>query len=213
MKKMRLPLFLICLVLAQSPVRAQSIAHYFTQMPAPLIPGISLDTRKDLIDFYKNGKLAVMPAAFGGKVELKVLTDDYLSLQTSGNADLQIKILRLSDTLRVLAVVGSATAPLKNSRMMFYTTNWKPFDGLLFPEMSVQDFLNADKARELGVTDRLPEIGPRLFVSLAFESEGARLVARSSLREDLTTEQLGVLGPVVRDSIVYRLENNRFIPE
>ena len=62
---------------------AQPVAHYFTQMPAELLPGITIDTRKDLIDFYKNGKLSVMPAPFGGKIQLINLQDDYLFLQTS----------------------------------------------------------------------------------------------------------------------------------
>jgi hypothetical protein len=194
-------------------VQAQPVAHYFTQMPAPLIPGITIDTRKDLIDFCKNGKLSVMPAAFGGKVQLKELADDYLFLQTSENTDLQIKILSLSDSTRVLAVLHSAAAPFRDSRMKVYTTVWKPYIGLRLPEVTVKDFIWLDKAVELGLTDRISEIGPRLFVSFDFGAANDKLVVRSSLKEDMDLSQREVLGKVVRDSIVYRFDKDHFIPE
>ncbi|MCX6308974.1 MAG: DUF3256 family protein, partial [Bacteroidia bacterium] len=68
-------IFLLFLSLTALTAVAQPVAHYFTQMPAELIPGITIDTRKDLIDFSKNGKISVMPAAFGGKVQLKTLEE------------------------------------------------------------------------------------------------------------------------------------------
>ncbi len=192
---------------------AQPVAHYFTQMPAELIPGITIDTRKDLIDFCKNGKLSVMPAAFGGKVQLLTLEEDYLFLQTSENSDLQIKLIRLSDSLRVLAVVRTVAGPLKDSRTKFYNTSWKPLTDWKMPSFTVNDFLDVKKAAELGLTDRLHEIGPRLFVSVTFKPKENIFVAKSSLKLDMEKAQSVTLGALVRDSVVYRLIDNRFQPE
>lgn len=192
---------------------AQPVAHYFTQMPAELIPGITIDTRKDLIDFCKNGKLSVMPAAFGGKVQLKTLEEDYLLLQTSERSEVQIKILRPNDSLRVLAVVRTVSGPLKDSRVKFYDTSWKPLNDWSMPAFNLKDFVDADKAKELGLTDRINELGPRLFVAITFKPVENEFVAVSSLKEDLEKAQKETLGALVRDSVVYRWNNNRFQAE
>lgn len=192
---------------------AQSVAHYFTQMPAELIPGITIDTRKDLIDFCKNGKISVMPAVFGGKVQLKTLEEDYLLLQTSESSEMQIKILRPNDSLRVLAVVHTVVGPLKDSRVKFYNTSWKPLKDWSIPLFTVNDFIDFKKAAELGLTDRVNEIGPRLFVAITFKSVENAFVAVSSLKVDMEKAKTETLGVLVRDSVVYRLNNNRFQAE
>jgi len=191
---------------------AQSVAHYFTQMPAELIPGMTIDTRKDLIDFIKNDKLAVMPAVFGGKVQLKVLKDDYLLLQTSERSEMQIKMFRPNDSIRVLAVVHTVAGPLKDSRVKFYNSSWKSISNWAMPTFSVKEFIDEQKADELGLTDRLNEIGPRLFVSVIFKSQENAFVAISSLKDDLVKSKLETLGVLIRDSVVYRWNKDRFEP-
>ena len=204
---------ILCLSVLALTGAAQSVAHYFTQMPAELIPGITIDTRKDLIDFCKNGKLSVMPAAFGGKVQLKTLVEDYLLLQTSERSEIQIKILRPNDSLRVLAVARTVSGPLKDSRVKFYDTSWKLLNDWSMPAFTVNDFMDATKAKELGLTNRINEIGPRLFVAITFKPVENAFVVTSSLKEDMEKAQRETLGVLVRDSIVYRWNNNRFQAE
>lgn len=206
-------LLILCLAALSLTVVAQPVSHYFTQMPAELIPGISLDTRKDLIDFSKNGKLSVMPAAFDGKVQLMTLEEDFLLLKTSESADMQIKILRLNDSLRVLAVVRTVAGPLKDSRVRFYTPTWKPLNDWKSPIFSLSDFIDSKKAEELGLTDRLHEIGPRLLVSITFRPNENAFVAVSSLKEDMDKAQSKTLGALVRDSVVYRWNQQGFLAE
>jgi hypothetical protein len=202
--------FLLALSLFTLTAAAQPVAHYFTQMPAELLPGITIDTRKDLIDFCKNGKLSVMPAPFGGKIQLMTLEDDYLLLKTSESSDVQVKILCPSDSLRVLAVVRTVAGPLRDSRVNFYDTSWKLLNNFRLPVFSVNDFIDRDKAKALGLVDRLNEIGPRLFVAITFKPQENSFVAVSSLKADMEKAQSETLGALVRDSVVYRLINNRF---
>jgi hypothetical protein len=209
MKSFRRLLFALSL-LSVASVQAQSVSHYFVQMPGNLIPAVSIDARKDLIDFLKNGKTAAMPSAFGGQVILKELSEDYLLLQTSEKSDLQLKILHVNDSLRVLAVVHSVSAPLKDSYIRFYTTTWQPCGDLQMPVWAVGDFIDMEKSRKLGLTDRLNEIGPRLFVSCQFKPSEPILVAHSSLKDDLQPEQAKEFGPVIRDSVVCVLQGNHF---
>jgi hypothetical protein len=206
-------ILLLCFLACSLTGRSQTVARCLTTMPDERIPGIRVDTRKDLIDFYQNGKRSVMPAAFGGKVQLKVLEPDFLLLQTSESADLQLKILTLGDSTRVLAVVRSAAAPWRDSRVSFFTMDWKPLQKAFMPRFAVNDFLDLVKAGTLGLENRLNEFGPRLLVDIRFKPAENAFVAKSSLRADLEKAQSETLGALVRDSVVYRWNGTRFLPE
>lgn len=208
-KSMRFLLFLF-LLSGFSGVKAQSIAHYFTQMPANLIPAVSVDTRKDLVDFFKNSKSAVMPSAFGGQVVLKELTDDYLLLETSENADMQLKLLQVNDTLRVIALIHSVAAPLKDSRIQFYTTLWLPFNGIALPSITYMDFLDVEKGKALGLSDRFNQVCMRNFVFFKFKPNAPEMVAHSSIRADLRPELLNDFGTIVKDSITFFFDKDHF---
>jgi len=208
-KSMRFLLFL-GLLSGFSGVKAQSIAHYFTQMPANLIPAVSVDTRKDLVDFFKNSKSAVMPSLLGGQVILKELSDDYLMLETSENADLQLKMLQVNDTLRVIALIHSVAAPLKDSRINFYTTLWQPFNGIALPPITFMDFMDVEKGKALGLADRFNQVCMRNFVFYKFKPNIPEVVVHSSIRADLRPELLNDFGPIIKDSITCVFDKDHF---
>jgi len=186
-----------------SGIKAQSIAHYFVQMPANMIPTIKTETRKDLVDFYQNGKLAAMPTSFGGEVILKELTEDYLLLQISDHADIQMKRLQLTDSTRVLAVVQTVSAPLKHSTIKFYSTLWEPLPQIAFPTLTYSDFLDMEKGKVLGLSDHFNDISLRNFIYCKFRSDKPQVVVYSSIREDIRPEIKKDFEPVIKDSLIY----------
>jgi len=102
---------------------------------------------------------------------------------------------------------------LRDSRVKFYNTSWKLLNDWSMPIFAVKDFIDEKKAAELGLTDRLNEIGPRLFVSVTFKPTENSFVAKSSLKADMEKAQSVTLGALVRDSVVYRWNNKSFLPE
>ncbi|MCK9310893.1 MAG: DUF3256 family protein [Bacteroidales bacterium] len=210
MKKHLLFLFLFYLLSEMSGVKAQTISYYFIKMPVNLIPSVSIDTRRDLVDFYNNGKSAVMPSAFGTEVVLKDMSENYLLLQTSENAEMQLKLLQVNDTLQVLALIHTVAAPLKDSRISFYSTTWQPLSKLEMPQLSFLDFLDVDKGRALGLGNRFNEVCLRNFVSYQFSKNTSILVTHSSIKEDLRPDILKDFEPVIKDSIIFVFKNGRF---
>lgn len=193
---------------------AQKVSQSFTNMPADLLPGVTVDTRKDLIDFYNNGNAAIMPAPFGGKVQLKKLTDDYLMFKTSENSDVQIKALDYPGKKeKVLAFINTVYGPLKDSRVRFFTPFWQPVAGCVFPVFAVRDFVNVNKLDSAGLGDRLNEFGPRLFVEIRFRPGSSGFTAYSSLREDMEKARKEQLGAFIRDSLNYSFSDGIFRPE
>jgi len=202
--KKHTPLLMICLILTSvSYINAQSIAHYFVQMPANMIPTIKTETRKDLVDFYQNGKSAVMPTSFGGEVILKELSEDYLFIQISENADIQLKILPLNDSTRVLVMVQTASAPLKHSTIRFYSTLWEPLSQIAFPSLTYRDFLDMEKGKVLGLSDHFNDVSLRNFIYCKFRSEVPQVVVYSSIKEDIRPEIKKDFEPVIKDSLIY----------
>ncbi|MDD4921304.1 MAG: DUF3256 family protein [Bacteroidales bacterium] len=210
MKKCMRLLLVLCFVSGMAEMKAQSVAHYFVQIPAELMPTVSVDTRKDLVDFYNNGKSAAMPSAFGKEVVLKELSSDYLLFQTSEKSNIQLKILQVSDTVRIIALVHTVAAPLKDSRIRFYTTTWKPYNKVVFPKFTYLDFLDTEKGKTLGLTDRFNEVCLRNFVSYKFKKNLPQMVVHSSIREDIRPEKLKDFGPVIKDSLTFVWKNDRF---
>jgi len=203
MKKYKHILFFLSLLTAFSTATAQSISHYFVQMPEKLIPTVKVETRKDLVDFFKNGKSAIMPAAIGGEVILKEMSEDYLLLQTSESADIQLKLLQVNDSLRVIAVVTTVAAPLRNSLIQFYSTLWEPILNITFPQFTYLNFLDVEKAKTLGLADRFNEVSLRNFVAYKFQKDSPQIIVYSSLRKDISPEAQKDFEVVLKDSLTY----------
>lgn len=206
MKQLKKGLIFTWLLLSIIGVSAQPISTYFVQMPSHFLPGVSVETRKDLIDFFSNGKVALMPSAFGGKIGIKALSEDCIVLRTSDKGEMQLKKLHLKDTLYVLVLIRTVSAPLLDSRTSVYTTDWKPFNDLKFPILHHKDFIDFAKSNALGLVDFQSQFEPRLFVSLSFMPSSSVLVAKSSLKDDLSLEKDPALKLVVKDSILLQLE-------
>jgi hypothetical protein len=212
MKKYMRFLLILGLLSGITTVEAQPISQYFAKMPDELLPNISVNTRKDLVDFYQNGMAAVMPSAFGGKVTLTELSEDYLLLKTSENADLQLKMLPLGDTTRIIVLIQTVAAPLRVSQARFFSTTWKPLTDFAFPSLTYLDFLDVEKGKVLGLADRFREISIRNFVAYTFEKSGFNMLAHTSIRQDIRPEILNDFAPILRDSLTFVWENGSFKP-
>ena len=206
------PLFLACLLMGVSGLlQAQNIETLFAKMPSSILPGISAETRMDLIDFYKNGKAAVMPAVFGGKVELKVLANDYLLLKTSMNAAIQLKLLRQMDGSSVIVFVRTAAAPLKDSRIRCYDLAWKQVPAIAMPRLTPLDFLSDASKADASMLESLALQRSRFFQTYSFEPNSTALIVRTSLKEELSLAVKDKLSPLLKDSVLFQFVNGRFV--
>lgn len=199
----------LLLIATVTVVNAQSVEWYFNKMPLEMLPVLPLNSRKDLVDFYKNDRTAVMPTSLGGEMILKEMSDDYLFLQTSQVSDIQIKILSLSETKRIIAFITTADAQFKNSVIKFFDTDWKPFNEIKFPSISVRDFFDTEKAgKEL--SDRFENYCIRNFVEMKFSAKSDILTVRTSIKEDFGKELPVEFLPFIKDTISQAWRNGNF---
>jgi len=188
MKNVILLLLLTCLTV--SGVWSRSVADCFKDMPAHLLPGLNPAMRLDLVDFFNSGKTARLLGLMGAEMELKIMTEDYLMLQTSAVSNVQLKLLPLKNGNQLLAVVNTVKAPTASSDLAFYSLDWQPVDTLTKPDLAAAYFFNKDclQQKSAGQDLSIEELCSMYFYEYNFQSGNNFLLVYSSLPDFLGEE-------------------------
>ncbi|MDR0573697.1 MAG: DUF3256 family protein [Tannerella sp.] len=111
------------------------MGEFFVGMPDDPVMQLEEAWRKDLIDLYKSGKPATLENTMQGKSTLSKLTEDYMLLQSTEYNTIELKLLPLVNNTYIICMVETAYAPVADSRVTFYTTEWQRVsaDGLFTP--------------------------------------------------------------------------------
>lgn len=130
-----LKLILILLVcFCVMPMDAQNMKSVFISMPDSIAPLFTKVNKEDCVDFLDSGMKAVVTNRFGNKSEMKDLSDDYVLMQTTVSSTLEMKLLPVNDSTKVVCMVKTVCASACDSEIHFYTSDWSR-------ELSVADFL------------------------------------------------------------------------
>lgn len=108
---MKKTLFVIGMLLCGLSLYAQDMKTLFIAMPDSVAPLLTKVNREDCVDFLASNMKAEVKNRFGKVSELKRLTDDYLFLQTTGSSSMEMKLLPLNDSVKVICVVNTVCGP------------------------------------------------------------------------------------------------------
>lgn len=106
-------------------VQAQDMKSLFVALPDSLSPLLTEVNRADFGDFLASGMKAEVKNRFGKQSEMTELTDDYLFVRLTSASTLEMKLLPVNDSTKVICVVHTYSAPVADSSISFYTTDWK----------------------------------------------------------------------------------------
>ena len=137
MKRILILIFVLCVYGAAG--RAQDLKTLFVALPDSLSPLLTEVNRADFGDFLESGMKAEVKNRFGNMSEMTKLTSDYLFLKTTSASTLELKMLPLNDSVKVICAVSTYSAPA-DSRIAFYDTNWH--------ELPLSDFLRLPQEDE-----------------------------------------------------------------
>ncbi len=130
-------LFLIgCCTLS---VAAQDMKSVFLAMPDSLTPLLTKVNKEDFVDFLESNMKAEVKNRLDQSAEMKVLSADYLQLQMTKNSQLEMKLLPVNDSVKVVCLVKTVCASACDSEIRFYSTDWKT-------EFVREDYLSMPKA-------------------------------------------------------------------
>ncbi|MDR3269571.1 MAG: DUF3256 family protein [Tannerella sp.] len=209
---MRYVFFLLLSVLTLPAVMAQDIASFFISMPNEHVLQLEEAWRKDLVDLYRSGKPATLDNTLKGRSTLVQLTPDYLLLQSSERSTMEMKFLPLINNTYIVCVITTVSAPVADSRVAFYTTEWQPLDASgLWSPATTDRFIKED-------ADRHSETFPNVISCLDMELIHYRLNAgNTTLTAEFTTpdylnaEERETVKPFLKDTpVVYQWKAGRF---
>lgn len=119
--------YLICILLLLTGLRAQAqdMKSLFVNLPDSLSLLLTKVNRADFGDFLANGMKAEVKNRFGQTSEMLRLTDDYLLLQESEVSTVEMKLLPVNDSVKVICTVHTCLGPAADSHVAFYSTRWE----------------------------------------------------------------------------------------
>ena len=106
-------------------VVAQDMKKVFIAMPDSLTPLLTKVNKEDCIDFLASNMKAEIKNRFDKSSEMKVLTEDYLQMQMTENSTLEMKLLPINDSIKIVCIVKTVCSSACDSEIRFYDTNWK----------------------------------------------------------------------------------------
>jgi hypothetical protein len=144
--------------------KAQDMAALFIEMPDSCIPSLESAWRKDLVDLYHSGKEARLQNTMMGYSKLLTLTPDYLELRITERSVIEMKLLPLINHTHIICVVTTVDAPVSDSRVAFYTTQWHPLAASeMFTPVTADWFIKEDADKE---SDAFKDAASRMDMDL-----------------------------------------------
>lgn len=195
------------------PIRAQQEAKaVFVNMPDSLLPFLTAVNRADFIDFLESNMKAKVANRFGNESEMTELSKDYIRIRMTPQSTWQMKLLATSDTTLVICTVSTACAPVCDSSLRFYTTDWKelPLDGYM-PAMPVMDdfFETPDSASAYDYNNY--RLQADMFLMKAdLSATDNTIVFSLTTPEYMDKETADKLKPFIRRPIVYYWKEEKF---
>lgn len=201
MKKLLFPIvsLLIC-----SAVSAQDMRSLFVEMPDSLLPLLTKINREDCVDFLDAGMRARVTNRFDEESELFLFNDSYLHLKTSKNGWMQMKLLHTaSDT--VVCVVNSVCAEACDSRIAFFTPQWKQLKSEeYFSAPQISDFIV-----ESDSTEYFRNMADIYLVELSLSETSDSLKARYTMPQYMLREDSARIAPHLK-TLEYKWNGKRF---
>ena len=192
-------------------LQAQEAKTLFVNMPDSLSPLLTKVNRADCVDFLESKMKAQVENRFGKKSEMTELGKDFIRMQMSPQATWQMKVLALNDTTNVICTVATACAPVCDSSIRFYTTDWKPLIESPFITLPVMaDFLNTPDSAGVYVFDEARRSADMLLMKADFNKENTELTVTFTTPDYMSKETAEKLKPFLRRPIVYRWKNGAF---
>lgn len=189
----------------------ENLSLMFIEMPDDILLGVSAGQRAELVANPDSAGLIVATGL--SRIERTApLTEDYISLKTSDAGTLEIMLLPLVNNTSIVGVIRTVCGKVCDSRIDFYTTDWKPLDQPdLFPVTDKSLFLkqDVDTASEdyqnaVAVLDMTP-------VKLSYSPEKQEITARYDIEGYLSSVDYKLLEPyLTKEPKVYKWDKFSF---
>ena len=115
----------LVLIFIAFTLQAQDLKSLYIAIPDSLSPLLTKVNRQDFGDFLASGMKAKVKNRFGNESEMTRLTSDYLQLNLTTVSSLEMKLLPVNDTTKIICVAKTYLGPVADTEILFYSSSWK----------------------------------------------------------------------------------------
>ena len=208
MKKIVLLCFLMTCVIS---LHAQDAKSVFINIPDSLCPLLTKVNRADFADFLESKMKAQVKNKMEKISEMKVLTKDYLFLQTTALTSFQMKLLPLNDTTKIICVINTACGPVCDSRILFYTTQWKELSSKDYIDMpGMERFFVAPESAKLDTYNNARASLDFYLLKSDLSKDNNELAFTFTSPQNLDESSAKALEPFLKKELIYVWKEGRF---
>ena len=187
-----------------SCIYAQKMSDIYPLIPDSLSLLLTKDNRIELVDNYLNNKEAKIKNKLRGDSELKVLTEDYMLLQTTSNTTLEVKLLPVNEYYNIICLIQTYCSSACDSKISFYSVDWKPLKNNYFnfdPKFFILSGTECEKTQNMldAVT-----------VKYVIEKDGLSLIAASTTEEYMGEDTYNDIATCIKKDITYQWIDGKF---
>lgn len=194
--------------------QAQEMKEVFVNMPDSISGVLTKVNRADCVDFLASDMKAQVTNRYNRQSELRALTKDYLFLQATPQSSWEMKLLPITDSTKVVCFVRSVCAPVCDSKITFYTTDWKPLDTSDYLHYPAADlfFLPTDSVHADSLTTLRNE-ADLTFLKATLSSDDSSLSFTYTTLDFVRKETAEKLSGYIRKSpLRYEWVGKKFVP-
>lgn len=195
-------------------VAAQDMKKVFIAMPDSLTPLLTKVNKEDCIDFLASNMKAEIKNRFDKSSEMKVLTEDYLQMQMTENSTLEMKLLPVNDSVKIVCMVRTVCSSACDSEIRFYDTSWKeefPQKDYLQLPTSQAFYLPTDTVSS--EVELIKKKADMHVMKAVFSKDDSSLSFIYTTPDYLNQEDREKLLPYLRkEAVVYQWKDGKFLP-
>lgn len=117
----------ILLLTSSLAVQARTAGEFFADIPAHILPLFDRNTRLDMLDYFDSQLSTKSKNTLGGASRVVANDSALVQIEISPQASMTLAVIpQRKDT--VIALIETIQAPVPDSHVNFYTTDWKKLD-------------------------------------------------------------------------------------
>ena len=141
--------FTIGLLFLVITLQAQDLKSLYISIPDSLSPLLTNVNRQDFGDFLASNMKAEVKNRFGNSSEMLKLTGDYLKIKLTTVSSVEMKLLPVNDSTKVICVAKTYQGPVADTEISFYSTSWE--------KLNEKEFIDFPKKEDFFIVPIKPE--------------------------------------------------------
>ncbi len=193
-------------LLCYDKTKARPIKDLFLEMPQHVMPLLSQEIKKELVNHYTLQAPSVGHNRLGGSAYLDTITDNLLIIRPTEKSQIELQRLISEKGDTILAMIHSVMTPQADSEICFYNTSWTPIDKVpyRFTPPTLKSFYHPDSTANVTLQDVENYLIP-YFISYSFSPMSPDSILATLSYDHLPQEWYNKINPVIHPQITIPL--------